>query len=254
MVDRTSHPRGDGSSAPVAVQISMTPRMSPRRRDHADTKQAKPHLTSAGFQVMAVDYDQRKSLDFALRGVDVVISTVPGQIQRKIIDSAIRAGVKRFIPAEFEGLATRRTANAADRALDRGKSAVLQHLANNRSRISSTVFACGILYERFAPGGLQQLNMGMGSAFPHEGDYMVNVRSMVAQVPYSNSAGQQVFLCMTGASDLAKFIVRALDMPQPWPAELAMRGERMSCYELLSIIARVRGKFVHVYFSSQESS
>lgn len=191
---------------------------------------------------MIIDYDNRRSLEFALRGIDVVISTVPGVVQTKIIDAAIRAGVKRFVPAEFEGPSNKRTSSSTDRSLDRGKTAVLQHLQARRSQINSTVFACGVFYERFAPGGLAHFNMGISSPYPREGDYMVNVREMTAQVPYSNSAGQQVFLCMTAASDVAKFIVKALDMQAPWPAELTMRGERMSCYELLTIVARIRGK------------
>lgn len=197
---------------------------------------------------MVVDYEDHRALEFALRGVDVVISTVPGAIQCRIIDAAIRVGVKRFAPAEFEGRPAKRTTNSVDRSLDRGKAAVLAHLQNRRQQIESTVFVCGVLYERFAPGGLQHYNIGMTSPFQHEGDYMANVREMRADVPYSNSAGQQVAICMTAASDLGRFVVKSLDIRHQWPPELIMRGERMTTYELLGAIARVRGKAETAHF------
>lgn len=191
---------------------------------------------------MAVDYGDPASLEFALRGVDVVISTVPGIIQCRIIDAAIRSGVKRFAPAEFEGLPDKRTTNLIDRSLDRGKTAVLAHLHNHRPQIEWTAFVCGLFYERFAPGGLQHFNMGIASPFPQEGDYMVNIQEMRADVPYINSSGQQVAICMTSASDFGRFVVQSLDIKQQWPRELIMRGDRLTTYELLGVIARVRGQ------------
>lgn len=192
---------------------------------------------------MAVDYEDRRSLEFALRGIDVVISTVPGTIQCRMVDAAVRSGVKRFAPAEFEGRPSRRTNNPIDRSLDRGKAAVLSHLHDRRHQIESTVFVCGILYERFAPGGLRSFNMGMTSPFPREGDYMVNIGEMRAVVPYANSSGQQVAICMTSASDFGRFVVKSLEIRHQWPSELIMRGDRMTTYELLGAVARVRGKF-----------
>ena len=191
---------------------------------------------------MVVDYNDRRSLEYALRGVDVVISTIPGTLQIRIVDAAIKAGVKRFAPAEFEGRPSRRAEdNAVNRFLDRGKSQVLAHLHQRRAQIESTVFVCGVLYERFSPGGLQHHRMGGSTGVAQEGNFMIDVRHLQAQLPYKNAAGQQVSLCLTAAQDVGRFITRSLDIQQRWPPEMIMHGERVTSYELLRIVARARG-------------
>ena len=192
---------------------------------------------------MVVDYKDRRSLEFALRGIDVVISTIPGTIQIRLVDAAIKVGVKRFAPAEFEGRPSRRAEdNAINRHLDRGKSAVLAHLHQNRSRIESTVYVCGVLYERFSPGGLQHHNIGGSTGVADEGNFMIDIRHMQAQVPYTNAAGSQVNLCLTAAQDVGRFVTRSLDIQQRWPPEMIMHGERVTTYELLTMVGRARGK------------
>jgi hypothetical protein len=47
-------------------------------------------------------------------------------------------------------------------------------------------------------------------------------------------------MCLTATYDVARFVVRALDMPQ-WPAEMSMCGERMSVNELVETIKICRG-------------
>ncbi|KAI9716851.1 MAG: hypothetical protein M1828_007512 [Chrysothrix sp. TS-e1954] len=202
------------------------------------SRNTNPTLGHQGFQVLVVDYNDRRSLEFALTGIDVVISTVPGTAQINLIDAAVRARVRRFASAEFEG---RPSARPSRDALDRGKAQVLQHLERNRSRLESTVFVCGVLYERFAPGGMFASNIGLGSYISGEGDYMINARTMTAEVPYSNGDNQLVRICMTAASDVGRFIMRSLEI-QRWPTELIMSGENMTTFDLLSLIARVRGR------------
>ena len=192
-----------------------------------------------GYQILVVDYDERRSLEYALRGVDVVISTVPGEIQVRIIDASTRIGVRRFIPAEFEGLPSHRPESDP---LDRGKFAVEAHLERHRNRIESTIFVCGVLYERFAPGGLSMANVGQSTKITSEGEYMVNLRTMHAEIPYSDTNQQQVSLCLTSLSDLARFITRSLGMER-WPARSVIQGDNMTTYELLNAVARARGMF-----------
>jgi putative NADH-flavin reductase len=63
----------------------------------------------AGVAVLEVDYTSTDSLEHALRGHDAVVSTVNSaafMIQQPAIDASIRAGVKRFIPADFGALTT----------------------------------------------------------------------------------------------------------------------------------------------------
>jgi putative NADH-flavin reductase len=56
-----------------------------------------------GVTVVRADYSSHSSLVDALKGQDVVINASPpaGSTQRALIDAALEAGVKRFLPSEF---------------------------------------------------------------------------------------------------------------------------------------------------------
>lgn len=202
------------------------------------TSQEKPHLTRHGYQILVLDYADRNTLQYALTGIDVVISVVPSEIQTNFIDAAIMAGVRRFVPAEYEGMPGLRTASGP---LDRHRSHVLAYLRLRSDQIEYTSFVCGIFYERFAPGGLARFNIGIRSGIPNEGDYMVNIRSMIAEVPVTLDG--HVFLRMTAAADVAKYIVKSLDIVDRWPEEMTMCGERRTCIQLLEAVALVRGTY-----------
>ncbi|EWC47841.1 hypothetical protein DRE_02723 [Drechslerella stenobrocha 248] len=62
-----------------------------------------PSTLPAGVTVHTTDYSA-SSLEAAFKGQDAVISVVAGAAlgeQKKLIDAAVAAGVKRFIPSEF---------------------------------------------------------------------------------------------------------------------------------------------------------
>jgi hypothetical protein len=185
---------------------------------------------------MLVDYSNETDLIYNLEGVDLVISMVTGNDQLLMIDAALKAGVSRFVPAEFGGLSEKRPA-----ALERG-----QRLARNRLRehveegMSYTLFSCGIFYERFAPGGLATFAMGNVSGNNGEGEYLMNVRTMRSQIPHDSSQ-QPATICMSSMDDVALFIVTALDLPR-WPNELRMYGARMNVSDIVRIAERLRGK------------
>jgi uncharacterized protein YbjT (DUF2867 family) len=56
-----------------------------------------------GANVVDVDYSSHESLVAALKGQDAVISAISGvwETQIALIDAAVAAGVKRFLPSEF---------------------------------------------------------------------------------------------------------------------------------------------------------
>lgn len=180
-------------------------------------------------------------MKFALRGIDTVVSTVTGRNQIELIKAALSVRVRRFAPAEFEGPPQLRSANDP---LDRGRTVALQWLAHYSQAIESTRFVCGILYERFQPGGLQQSQIGLNSSFSGEGDYIINCRSLDAQVPDSEDS-PQVAICMTAAQDVAKFVTKAIDLPQ-WPAELRMCGQRVLVKDLVTTIQSWRGEHLEL--------
>ena len=160
-----------------------------------------------------------------------MISVVRGDAQLSLIEAAMQAGVARFIPAEFGDSPLRRPANDP---LDRGQAAALNRLRQYESEgMAYTIFSCGILYERFGPGGMSAMDIGTTCGADGEGEYLVDVRSMRSQIPH-DLAGHPAMVCMTAAQDIARFVVMALDLPA-LPTELRMCGSRMK----VSDVARV---------------
>lgn len=150
-------------------------------------------------------------------------------------------GVQRFAPAEFEGPIAQRPSNDP---LDRDRSTARQYLAQFSSRIESAVFTCGVLYERFQPGGLRNSGVGIASSTSGEGDYIMNCRNMTAQVPcYDANNIPDVTVCMTAMQDVAQFVTRSLDLPH-WPAEMQMCGERIMVRQLIALVQDWKGTYI----------
>lgn len=186
-----------------------------------------------------VDYSDLNSLEHALAGIDIIISTVSGPSQLALIKASVNAGVRRFAPAEFEGLPSLRQNNDP---LDRGRASALAYLDHYHSYFeATTVFVCGVLYERFQPGGLAAGRIGASTGVVQEGNYILDLRYMSAQIPAYDSTNHASYVCMTAAQDVARLVVAALDMPT-WPAEFRMCGERIKVYDLVSIARSVRGE------------
>ena len=71
-----------------------------------DTKGSKTTI-EGDAKVIQVDYSNDKSIEEALIGVDVVISTISGkalEVQGKIAAAAKEADVKLFVPSDFGGI------------------------------------------------------------------------------------------------------------------------------------------------------
>ncbi|KAL8765492.1 MAG: hypothetical protein Q9209_007463 [Squamulea sp. 1 TL-2023] len=214
------------------------------------SRSPKPQLSARGWQVVVVDYDQsqRQALVFKLAGVGVIISLISGSAQISLIDAAAQAGVRRFAPAEFEGQAALRP---QPDALDRGKRAALERLQYYQAQgMQYTSFVCGILYERFAPGGMYASGIGLRSGIGAEGDYLMNITHKRAQIPY-DANGQPAMVSLTSAEDVGNFVAAAIGLPQ-WPPELRMRGDRMDVSRLVQVAEIVRGAaFEKAQYNSQ---
>ncbi|WEW56831.1 hypothetical protein PRK78_002286 [Emydomyces testavorans] len=205
-----------------------------------------PALISKGWQVLQVDYANNSKLRYALTGVDVVISTISGLAETALITAAAQVKVRRFIPSEFEGPPSMRTLSKLP---DRGNNASLSLL--QQYGIEYTIFTCGVFYERFAPGGMAAFQLGRGTYIDKEGEYVLNIRSMKAELPYL-SDGRDSMLCMTSAQDVAQAVVAALDLTR-WPTEFRMFGDRMSIANLVCIAENVFGREYQKTFLSVES-
>ena len=96
----------DRSSAPILnalrsnpdfdVSVAVQPGESCTIPDHESTKRVTPHT---------IDYRSQASVWTAFNGQDAIVSTFPPldeQSQRNIIDTAIKTGVRRYIPSEYD--------------------------------------------------------------------------------------------------------------------------------------------------------
>lgn len=192
--------------------------------------------------MLVTDYSDGPALIFDLAGIDTVISTISGNAQLALIDAAVEAHVRRFAPAEFEGLPSLRP---MPDALDRGRRAALERLRQYQSRgMQYCVFICGIFYERFGPGGMIASNIGRGSGISGEGDYLMNIREMKAQIPHGSN-GRPASVCITSVQDVGRMVAAAVGMPQ-WPTEIRMCGERTDFSALVRTAELMKG----IYFRS----
>jgi hypothetical protein len=164
---------------------------------------------------------------------------VTGANQILLIKAAVSARVRRFAPAEFEGLPQLRPTNDP---LDRQRTNALNWLRHFRGSIQHTVFACGIFYERFQPGGLPRALIARNVGYLGEGSYIMDCARMTAESPALGASNQpDVTICMTSIRDVARFVTKAIDLAT-WPLELRMCGERVTVHNLTVLVQRLRSK------------
>lgn len=102
----------------------------------------------AGVTVYKSDFSDT-DLDAALKNQDAVISALGAggfQEQKKIVDAAIRAGVKRFIPSEFSA------SSQTDAVLEllpffAPKAELVEYLKGKEGDLSWTGIAAGLLFD-----------------------------------------------------------------------------------------------------------
>ncbi|CAI6339383.1 unnamed protein product [Periconia digitata] len=103
----------------------------------------------SNFKVVRADFSSHDSLVAAFKGQDVVIAAVASHAldqQPKIVDAAIAAGVKRFVPSEFGS-------NTIDPKLNElvpifgPKLAAVDYLKSKEDAISWTAFITGPFFD-----------------------------------------------------------------------------------------------------------
>jgi hypothetical protein len=87
------------------------------------------------------------------------------------------------------------------------------------------------------------LRIGVNTGYGNEGDYIADSRNMTAVAPVYDSSRNLSNLCLTSVYDVARFVVRALDMPS-WPSEMTMCGEKMTVQNLIETIQSCRGMLI----------
>jgi hypothetical protein len=188
-----------------------------------------------------VDYDDQEDLRYNLQGIDLVISTVSGNAQINLIDAAANTRVRRFVPSEFEGPPSRQHPNDA---LDRGKAVSRDRLRYwlQRTNMKSTVFSCGVFYERFARGGLASMGIGESTGVYYQGSYLMDIERGTAEIVERNSSGHSIYVSMISVNDVGRFLAAAIELGiRDWPVEFRMAGDRRTVSEILNWAEAVRG-------------
>ncbi|KAK3496164.1 hypothetical protein B0T13DRAFT_512000 [Neurospora crassa] len=134
------------------------------------TNSSSPRPTFDPYPVrfLEVDYSSPSSLASAFQGQDAVVSTIATgavQEQKKVIDAAIEAGVKRFVPSEF-GVHTRKQGVEKTKlgGLLEGKRAVVDYLISKEGDISWTGLSTGLFFDSALSKGLAGINVKNGTA------------------------------------------------------------------------------------------
>ncbi|PVH93988.1 NAD(P)-binding protein [Periconia macrospinosa] len=103
----------------------------------------------SGVKVVHADYSSQDSLTAAFKGQDAVLSFVGVQgfkDQQRLIDAAIAAGVKRFIPSEYGGN-TRDERVLSQITIAALKVNAVKYLQSKEDQISWTAIITGIFFD-----------------------------------------------------------------------------------------------------------
>lgn len=96
------------------------------------------------IKAIKVDYSSKASVVSALKGQEAFVSLIPKfEEQPALIDAAIEAGVKRFLPSEF-GSNTSGNDRVAKLPVYGGKILTQEYLKKNVEKISYTLVHNGI--------------------------------------------------------------------------------------------------------------
>lgn len=190
-----------------------------------------PELEKLGAKVMQVSYDDPASLDRALTGVHTVISTVSSMTdytvfasaQLPLIDAAVRAGVTRFAPSEFNI----RAYHDDPLAVYRPKAVVADHV--RKSGLKYTFFETG-LYMNFLGGGKD------GSGVDHLPGLPIDIVAGKARVPGDGTSR----VAWTRVQDIAAYVAASLDLEE-WPEVSRLAGDIISWNDLIALAETVRG-------------
>lgn len=102
-----------------------------------------------GVKIVRANYDSPDSLKSAFDGVDAVISLVGSSSlgdQNKLVDAAIAAGVKRFLPSEYGSDTTNPRVNELSPIFG-GKISTVDYLKSKESEISWSSIVTGVFFD-----------------------------------------------------------------------------------------------------------
>jgi hypothetical protein len=112
----------------------------------------------------------------------------------------------------------------------------------------STIFSCGVFYERFARGGLAAMGIGFSTGVSYQGSYLMDIGAGTAEIVERTHSGQPTTISMISVNDVGRFLVAAIGLDlQTWPGEFRMQGDRRTVTEILQWAEAVKGGKIICY-------
>ncbi|KAL4916498.1 hypothetical protein BDW62DRAFT_211905 [Aspergillus aurantiobrunneus] len=190
--------------------------------------------TAKGITWVKTNYQDTQQLVQILDGVHTVLSFIIEQetetspIQRRLIDAAVQAGVKRFAPSEW-----------ASSTLDHFswyayKGSIREYLAelNKDKQV--------LEYTLFQPGLLTNYLTRPYKSCKH-------IRTVETPIDFHGrrailvDGAESATITLTTVHDLVQVVCRAIDYEGEWPAVGGIQGHTLSFGELLQLGEKLRG-------------
>lgn len=179
-----------------------------------------PDTFPPDVKIKVVDYSSKDSVASALSGIDAVVSALPIRsvpLQNDIIDAAVEAGVKFFIPSEF-GLASTNERINVDFQNWRTKNEIAQKLAGlkKEGKIDYALMFTGL----FLDWGMEGIFLDLKNkrvALWDGGNSLVSLTTVA-------SIGKAVVGVLEGKVDKTEVRIKDINLTQSQVYELASKA------------------------------
>ncbi|PKK64522.1 NAD(P)-binding protein [Rhizophagus irregularis] len=192
-----------------------------RRKPKTENEKAKL-LASKGAEIVYADYDQKDDLVNVLKGTDVIISTLSDSnanlydSQTPLLAAAKEASVKRFIPSEF------------------GFEVGVHQITDGKIRFEEEVIKSGLEYTIIYNGLFQEFLGWIG----------FDVKNKKATF-YADGNKK---LHTTSLSDVGKYTIETLKMPEARNSFIKVAGVTLSLNEYLQKFEEISGENYIFFF------
>ncbi|KAL8339716.1 hypothetical protein RB601_006022 [Gaeumannomyces tritici] len=193
------------------------------------------------LSLSATTYEDKQELVRLLKSADVLLCffspmhDAEGKNQIRLIDAAVEAGVKRYVPSEWfagAGLATA----IADFPYMASKLAVRKYLEDlNRDKkvIEYTLLSPGMFMDYLA--------YPRSTDATHTRSFETFINMQEARGFYMEGHEHDSFT-LTAITDIVNVVLRAIDYEGEWPVNGGVAGETVTIRQLIELGEKLRGK------------
>ncbi|OAQ64752.1 NmrA-like family protein [Pochonia chlamydosporia 170] len=189
--------------------------------------------TVQGVTWTRTDYQDVNELANILKGTHTVLSFITVHLddgnQKRLIDAAVQAGVKRFAPSEWS------SSSLDHMSWYGGKGEIREYLRelNKDKKV--------LEYSLFQPGLLTNY-------LGHPHNTTKHVTMLETPIDFSNcrillaKGGEQSLITLTTIQDIARIVCQAIEYEGEWPVIGGISGSEVTLQQLIALGERIRGK------------